>query len=208
MQRTSTFNVNVSVKVTQPCPPGSYSVSLSGDNSMSACVPCLPGFWQSNSSATSCTPCDSRLPITLQQGAYSSDLCTADVGSYEANGISHPCPYGASCTRKGETLETLDILPGFWRSDPASATILKCAQPIYCPGINYSSSSALVTQRRELDVANANFSVQICVAHQTGPLCESCVPGYVKRGSNAICSLLYTHLPRQGAWRLKLIPQH
>ena len=76
-------------------------------------------------------------------------------------GVCSPCPDGARCPEAGTTLETIDLLPGWWRLTNRSSRPLRC-EP------SHSSENA-----RSACLGGPNPDLQ-CQNGTTGPLCRLC----------------------------------
>jgi hypothetical protein len=173
----ATFTVNITAQLKRPCAPG--TISATGDNLL-GCSLCSRGYYQNATRQNSCTQCSALLPVTLQEGANSSALCTARAGNLVYNGQSVPCPVGTDCSSAdGTTVETLVLSHGYWRSTRDTLNVHPCPHPIYCKGGQISQSS-----RRALSAADV-----LCIPHHEGPFCASCEASYVKRGADHICAL-------------------
>lgn len=46
------------------------------------------------------------------------------------------CPTGAVCKKAGITLETLPLLPGYWRSSTSATKLYTCDSTAACEGTN------------------------------------------------------------------------
>jgi hypothetical protein len=105
-----------------------------------------------------CLPCS--------ESAESSDdgqQCLCSSGYYQppidSNQTSIPClscPHGADCEAKGQTLQGLATLAGWWRADNMSTDFYKCLLPSHC----------------------ANTRGDNCLDNRAGPLCALCIEGY------------------------------
>ena len=112
------------------CPPGRTLEN-------GVCVACAPGFFKDTYSLGACLSCkkfsvvDSVLSSTP---ASSKESCICSQGEFRREtfnssssfiGECLPCPEGAIC-EAGTTVETLKLLPGFWRSDNTSFIVEEC----------------------------------------------------------------------------------
>lgn len=185
----ATFPVTTSVTLTQPCPPGMFAQT--GDN-MQGCSLCPKGSYIDKPGQTACLACGATRPITRFEGSTSADNCTVRSGSLIVNGTALLCPVGANCTRAdgyGYTVETLPLLPAYYRTSATSLNILACSsRPWYCIGGAFNvSANATTSTRRRLDF-NGPDQGPLCRQYHTGPFCYSCMNTYVKRGGLHVCS--------------------
>jgi len=198
--------VTVSIVVTAPCPEGTYSAA-SGTNK-EGCIPCPIGYYAASTGSAACTACPSALPVTLATGAVSPAECGAASGYVlvPATGSVQQCQEitGANCTEPGLTLESLPLLPGYWRPANWSLQVGACPTPAYCVGGAFEpsasptvgSNSTAATSGRLLDAVvdalDLNWtglpSDVLCYPHHTGVYCATCQPGYIKRGAENFCS--------------------
>ena len=140
------------------CPKGTYS-----NFGANMCSDCAPSTIAPVTSSMACSACDlyqvasdDRTECVCQQGYY--------VGQ-EAN-QALPVPDGVSLSTPGMTLETLNILPGFWRTSPNSTEVLACLNADHCQG--------------------GNKTTDFCSDGNSGPLCAVCASGYAATGSGEL----------------------
>ena len=173
------------VRTLDLCPLGTFSSSESG-----ACVPCIPGTYASQRGlVNACSPCPGDRKHTRFEGATALRDCLPDAGKYlDAQNRVAECPRGADCTTLGSrSVETLLILPGFWRPVPTTSNIFACRRPTFCVGGSQADADA--GGRRELAWMTTNVSEALCSENHVGPLCEACVPGYKIRNETVGCVL-------------------
>lgn len=109
------------------CPPGTFSL---GGSDEQGCSLCPKGYYQSSYGSTFCDKCPDNIPQTLSEGSTSEDDCLTDKGAFlTPNKTREECPLGAVCDEIGVTVETLEILPGKWRTSPYSTSLLSCPRP-------------------------------------------------------------------------------
>jgi len=206
-----TFSVSAGT-VCFDCPAGSYS--RSGD---SYCASCEPGKFASNASSTICDLCSpntyqdeagrdnckscrigesssegARLCVLCPEGYYTSQAgcqqcpemsrsngdksdCLCAVGYYgmwvtsRATGTSsiicRACPVGANCKTTGVTWETIQVETGYWRTSNESTDFYRCLRPEHCLG-----------------------GASECSDNRSGPLCATCLPGYIPSSVDGKCS--------------------
>ncbi|GMI00735.1 hypothetical protein TrVE_jg11097 [Triparma verrucosa] len=140
------------------CPKGKYS-----NFGASSCTKCGPSTIAPETSTMACSACDSyqvasdeRTECVCQQGYY--------VGE-DAN-KALPVPDGVSPNTAGMTIETLDILPGFWRTSNGSTEVLSCLNEEHCKG--------------------GNNTADLCSEGYTGPLCAVCASGFAATGNGEL----------------------
>ena len=69
----------------------------------------------------------------------------------------HRCPIGSACEESGNTLASLPLLPGYWRTSNQSSDLRRC------PDASLQDKSAC-----------ANMNGQPCKPWTTGPYCRVC----------------------------------
>lgn len=142
-----------------------------------------------------CVACPNELQTTVGVATSAND-CVAPSGFYMMTDSSGSidivtCSSGLDCNSTGSTLETLKLLPGFWRASLTSSVIHECPYPKYCiggKGISENSTifeSNLNGSRRALSVWS---DALYCADGHTGPFCAVCIEGYSK-GSDGMCTL-------------------
>ena len=139
----------------EPCPAGRFSNFGAG-----TCTECGPAAIAPDPSSPSCLACDAnqvananRTECVCQQGFYTGLVAN------EAT----PVPKGVSPDTPGMTLQTLDLLPGHYRTNSNSTEILPCLNEDHCVGGSDPSS--------------------YCAEGYTGPLCAVCSSGYAAIGA-------------------------
>ena len=146
------------------CPAGTYN-PLSGMGEISACRLCPVGRYCARG-AVQATPCP--VPFTtLGEGTRTKYGCVCKAKLY-AVGAPGPgmrndstrcleCPGGSDCELPGATLETLWLMPGYWRVTTSSSLLKPCNPSELCIG----TAAALA--------ASANRSTQAAAASATQP---------------------------------------
>jgi hypothetical protein len=171
-------DLKVILSTYEDCPPGYYSDLGTSENG--ACNPCEPGTYADVPGSTTCKSCPESFPRSAV-GAKSLHECKSAPGYFrDADGNSGQCVKlgpGVNCLDEGLTLETVPLLPGYWRSHNRSKTILRCPNPIYCVGSSPKNGGS--SSRRELSLVEDS---SYCLPHHRGPFCQVCELGYVKRG--------------------------
>ena len=181
-------DLDINLATFQECSRGTYSELGTSENG--PCTPCEAGSYSDTPGATTCKACPESFPRSAV-GATSVAQCKAAPGYFrDADNTSLSCSSlgpGVSCLSEGLTLATIQLLPGYWRSDARSKHILRCPNRAYCVGgvhrsalLANTSSASLPAQRRRLAVNETDESY--CLPHHRGPYCQVCEPGYVKRG--------------------------
>ena len=124
---------------------------------------CLPGTVETTTAQDNvvCTPCAS--------------------GTFETGGSCIPCVKGMMCTRFGQSLETLLLEPGYWRSGTASMDVHTCRfKERSCPG-------------------NTTGPDPYCAPLYTGALCSTCAANsflsWIGDGKCHECDQTTSHLP-------------
>jgi hypothetical protein len=143
------------------------------------CDSCSPGTYKPVPGNTKCTDCrSSPLPLAAKEdtttatpGAKLATDCVCKIGYYlvadEVSGQQSckPCSstwrngrVGTDCSVAGITLETLPILPGFFRQSTKAQVVRKCIAidaEAACQGSQNASTA--IRQRLTLDVAAEDF---------------------------------------------------
>ena len=129
----------------------------------STCTKCGPTSIAVSAGTAACAQCDlfqvandERTECVCQQGYY--------VGE-DAN-KALPVPDGVSPNTAGMTIETLDILPGFWRTSNGSTEVLSCLNEEHCKG--------------------GNNTADLCSEGYNGPLCAVCASGFAATGNGEL----------------------
>jgi hypothetical protein len=152
-----------------------------------SCTICLSGsFTEVNDFGlvTNCTLCASKVPDSTStfDGAQSISDCVCDAFTYfdhriGSDGSCESCVgmRGVDCTRAGMSLETLRILPGYWRTGSLSTNVLHCWNPEACLG----SANSTDMGEAGIDGSGTGFnSSGYCAAGYEGPYCEICMDGF------------------------------
>ena len=152
-----------------PCAPG----SMQAEEERSSCDYCPPGYFQNVTSSTTCLPCPGGTYAGIS-GLAECNRCLARLSSHEASTSCTLCAEGffrldvktvatpQSCDNslcdgpgvycpEDSTLETLVLLPGYWRLSNRSREITSCSGgnvSVRCTG--GTGASAAGTRRRLL----------------------------------------------------------
>ncbi len=94
-------------------------------------------------------------------------------GYFLKGGVCVDVPKGVNSSAMGQSLQSLRVLPGYWRSGPASVEILRCRQSDVCVGVDAAAALA-ASDNETLPVAAP--SDLACLPTRSGPLCELCRP--------------------------------
>jgi len=78
------------------------------------------------------------------------------------------CPLNAIC-KSNTTLQTMGVIPNYWRDSLFTATLFKCNSPTVCIGLNTSDE---IGSRR---LSSASIDAPYCQKDHKGPRCEECV---------------------------------
>jgi len=144
------------------CPQGKYSSNI---NSWE-CLNCAPGKFTDKEGTINCKNCPPNSEQTLEKNNW---YCLE--GSYEViTNTSRDCitcPMNTLCPINTK-IETIQLQPGYWRSNSKSLNIIPCRKKAYCIG-GYDNVSHLN-----------------CKEGHYGPVCDSCVQGWAKI-SGGIC---------------------
>ena len=132
--------------VPTPCPEG-FTNFVSGARSAEECVPCPRGHFCSSGKRISCglgtfneilgaddqsfckyCPANAN---TLAESTSSVDGCICNARHFadsRTNGrlSCEACPVGARCTEPGTRIETLPLLPGYYRTSHSSVDLRRC----------------------------------------------------------------------------------
>eukprot|EP00512_Aurantiochytrium_limacinum_P010756 CAMPEP_0171563396 /NCGR_PEP_ID=MMETSP0960-20121227/15633_1 /TAXON_ID=87120 /ORGANISM="Aurantiochytrium limacinum, Strain ATCCMYA-1381" /LENGTH=1332 /DNA_ID=CAMNT_0012116511 /DNA_START=190 /DNA_END=4188 /DNA_ORIENTATION=- len=157
------------------CEPGAERVPAAEDGSYE-CEYCPRGSYVEDATV-GCIQCPNDL-LTTRGKATSVDDCFAPAGYYsttDENGdiVVYPCVTGMNCSSVGESLEVLDILPGYWRASRDSASIYACEVAARCVGGDGSlkNTSSNSSNRRML---SAYTNTLYCAEGHMGPFCAAC----------------------------------
>ncbi|GMI05871.1 hypothetical protein TrVE_jg391 [Triparma verrucosa] len=137
------------------CEPG---FTLTGET----CSPCEIGRFKDDYGVHSCSRCEDVLKGSVTKFENSTDVgaCTCPKGTYD--NMEKSCIdvfEGVDRTVSGMTLETLEVEPGYWRTNLHSPDVRECLVAIACAGGN---------------------TTNYCREGHTGPYCEICTDSYAK----------------------------
>ena len=134
------------------------------------CEPCPLGAYKDSKDNILCTACDQDT-TTVAVGATNKSLdCVCLAGKYDANVQPTStrcltCPQNTQCVNPATTLESLPLVPGYWRQSRTAIQIRPCFTAAACHG-------------------GPNVS---CAMGQTGPYCAVCADGYFGGGDGVLC---------------------
>ncbi|GBG26329.1 Hypothetical Protein FCC1311_025502 [Hondaea fermentalgiana] len=161
------------------------------EDGMLTCERCARGSYVEDS-MKGCIACPNELQTTLDVATSISD-CVAPVGFYqvqvdsdEDGGASEvqviPCTEGFQCGDQGQTLESLELAPGFWRPSIYAETVLECPQKEYCIGGGGTGKKNVSSDSRSRVLSSWPEPIY-CREGHTGPYCAVCKDGYSKHGT-------------------------
>ena len=140
----------------EPCPKGSFCSAGSESK-------CPENTYQpqvNQSSAVACKVCAEFSDSPNGSATVSACKCVKDYYDF----IEDPevvdcrrCPIGSACNESGNTLASLPLRPGYWRTSNQSSDLRRC------PDASSNSTSAC-----------ANMNGQPCKPWTTGPYCRVC----------------------------------
>ena len=171
-----------------PCQPGSYGAS-SGLTSQQDCTPCPAGSWCSgglridcsvgsfnpqtgSNSSFSCEPCPGLYATTHTSGATRQEHCQCLPGYVRTtHNISkescRPCPPGASCDDIGTTVQTLFVMPGYFRPSSDTLDVRKCDDRL-------SNCSWSACPDSTSGCRGGSSQLATCAPTLMGPFCSLC----------------------------------
>jgi len=185
------LNETLGYFVCAACPTGYVSNTYEAFS----CSLCLSGGFVDG--PTSCVSCNSKIlgSKSLTDGATSVDSCVCPVFTYmsttgrvsddevseenddntESLGSCVGCTQkrGVNCNIPGQTLETLEIKPGFWRTGPTSTEIMRCYSAVACIGgnvmKNFTTNASNRTHGHDDSDAPHNHDSDAPHNHSTSP---------------------------------------
>jgi len=125
-----------------------------------SCSPCEMGKWKDKVGVTSCSRCEDTLAgaITATLGSIHETACICPKTTYDnGEGKCVEIVEGVRNDIQGLTLETLALLPGYWRVSNTSDDVRECLVAEACLGGN---------------------STEICREGHNGPYCNTCIENY------------------------------
>ena len=139
--------------VCDDCPAATYS--LEGSDSCTDCTAGKSSITIAAEAENTCSACDTGMTSSPgSTSCYAScDFLEVLVGS-----ICEPCADGAVCDSDNVKVETMAVLPTYWRASNSSNAILKCANQAACTPPTNSTS--------------------LCATGHGGPFCELCEDNY------------------------------
>ncbi|GMI28688.1 hypothetical protein TrRE_jg7744, partial [Triparma retinervis] len=133
------------------CEQGTYSVIEESFQ----CTQCFAGSFTDG--PTACTLCSTKVPnsISTTNGAMGIESCVCPAKSFYnptigKDGECTSCDTlrGVDCSMPGQSLESLRIKEGFWRTSASSTTIYRCYKPEACVGgVNKTSAEIAIVGR-------------------------------------------------------------
>jgi hypothetical protein len=166
------------------CSPGRFSA----EKSAVSCTACARGRFQPLSGATFCEICETDMPhsTTLEEESAAAAACvcrtnymlvgggtdvdntTTQQEHQQQRGVCDQCPSeGYNCSEPGQTIEDVELMPGFWRGGTNTKRALQCSNwPQACRG-GRMDEQARDSPRRSQDFFN-------CARGYCGPRCTVC----------------------------------
>lgn len=149
------------------CPAGTYA----SDAQSRRCSECPVSTYSSEVGVTTvelCQPCPENTGTSLM-GATSASDCRAIAGFFALatpdgggdgegsfGSVFAQCPEGADCAVAGVTIESLKVVPGYWRASNGTSVLHKCLVAEACVGGKISGNDAS----------------SLCRTGHTGPTCS------------------------------------
>ena len=144
-----------------------------------SCSLCLSGSYVV--SPSSCLPCNDVIAgsTSLVDGSVGIKSCVCPSFSFfdEEKSACLACELrGVACSVPGQTVETLEVESGYWRTGPRSLDVRPCHNAEHCIGRNATKlAKGTVVNGSSTSFA---FSDQYCSVGTTGPFCQVCMSGY------------------------------
>ncbi len=171
------------------------------------CKPCDKNTYKDAATAAMlpdavCTPCFEY--ASSAEGQMSIEACqckreyfrvhntSLDPTNQSSSYTCQPCPEGANCSVAGITLETLPLLPGYWRVSSWSLNVATCPGDQACLGGAALSARCACTgggypcPRPEENAVCAR-ELDVCGYGYVGPLCSVCDNGFYRQ-SKGVCA--------------------
>ena len=105
-------------------------------------------------------------------------------GYYESKTqMCERCPAGTDCSEAGETLRSLPILPGHWRSGVTSSDVRECLLGKKACG----GSASLLLLNTTVDGTAGFTNGSYCRTGYDGPLCGTCASEFFRNWAEASC---------------------
>jgi hypothetical protein len=166
------------------CPDGSLN---------SVCeVPCEIGTYNPSLNAGRCIPCPAGMTTTAT-GTSSEDMCACTAGrfmtyvganysntaglAYSLRVCEECTEAGYDCIDPGNTIESLRMEPGYWRSWALSPRVRHCFNEAFCTPNRSSTDHSTTRLHSNESVFNPSSA---CTENHIGPYCELCVATYIK----------------------------
>ena len=125
--------------------------------------------------------------------SFESTATTTTVASLgDADSTLHKCPAGAVCALEctssncsiGERVESIRLLPGYWRSTNATLDVKPCKD-----NAGGSFELAATDSVCEGGASTDVFGSSVCRTGNSGPFCAVCSEGFVSQGGQCVlCS--------------------
>ena len=158
------FYTNIAKTKCLPCPAGSISGIAA-----TTCDLCEIGKFASGTNNTGCLFCDDKNVLkgstTSSSGSNSTTDCQCEAGEYKNEKINtcEPVFEGVSTSVPGQTVPTMMLEEGYWRTSQYSIEILSCLNPLHCVGGSNPSA--------------------YCADGYTGARCAVCKKGFAAIGN-------------------------
>ena len=138
------------------CLAGKYN-NINGNN---ICLDCIAGMYNNNTKSVICNECPDNSESNIK-----FSICECIKGTYMTSReplVCNTCPLNFECF-KGSTIETIIVVPTFWRANSTTLHTERCKKAYNCPGgiLNTSSND-------------------LCNIGHTGPICDVCLDGWAK----------------------------
>ena len=146
------------------------------------CTPCPSGtylVYGASMLEDACVKCPERLPLTRQEGStHVEDCLPPPFTFYGDDGITRPCPEGATCgSRYGSHITKMGLRRGWWRPTVSSSELIPCQEEDLCIGTNDSN-----VLNAGAFGNNAWENTAYCRRAHTGPMCMTCVENFSLEG--------------------------
>ncbi|GMI05582.1 hypothetical protein TrVE_jg1080 [Triparma verrucosa] len=140
-----------------------------------------------------CEKGDFKIQVTnMKEEVKGAPTDFEDNGGY---GFCLTCPEGTLCTERGLTIETIPVLPGYWRSDLVSYNVVQCRKDFACAQSpvasieQWSNQTGIeipknLTNEKEKELL---LEASQCEVGHEGPLCDACREGYNKGSYSDKC---------------------
>ena len=170
-----------------PCKPGSFTeaTNLTSQDECTICsrgawcsgglrIPCSLGTFnpdEGSSTSTACISCPSEYFTTDASGATQLEQCKCLSGFVlefgNGSATCARCPPGATCNDIGTTLESLSVLPGFYRPSSDSLDVRKCDDSL-------SNCTNAACPESTSGCRGGSSQLTSCAPTLMGPFCALC----------------------------------